>query len=82
MWVLPRQTRPARVAVASTAASRSGTRPREERGAGLGGDAGGVEEVLPADRHAVERAAAQAGLGARPAAAAASARARSGVVRA
>ena len=26
-WVLPRQTRPARVAVASTAASRSGTRP-------------------------------------------------------
>ena len=27
MWVLPRQTSPARVAVASTAASRSGTRP-------------------------------------------------------
>ena len=37
----------------------------EQRRAALGGDAGGVEEVLPGDRHAVERAAAQPGAGAR-----------------
>ena len=31
------------------------------RGTALGQDTGGVEEVLPGDRHAVERAPSQAG---------------------
>ena len=80
-WVLPRQTRPARVAAASTAASRSGVRP-----------ASSAEPPSVATPAVSKRSFQAIGtpssgprripLRARAAAAAASARARSGVVRA
>ena len=64
-WVLPRQTRPARGGGGEDRGVAVGDAAGEQRRARLGGDAGGVEVVLPAQRHAVERAAAEARAGAR-----------------
>ena len=83
MWVLPRQTVP-RVRRRARAPRRpaSGTRPARSEVPASVADAGRVEEVLPGERHAVERARAACPALARARAASASARARSGVVRA
>ena len=79
IWVLPRQTSPCAGGRLPAPRRRvSGMRPFSKRRPGLGRHACRVEQILPADRHAVQQPACACPALARAAAAIASARARRG----